>query len=80
MIQSSNGLILSPKTRLKLSDQEEAELREYVENDRGAFVTIKVNTKISPDTIKLGLERGWFQADTVLKLQDFLKKLKGVKI
>lgn len=79
-IKSTSGLKLSPRSKVRLMPDEMIELENHVLNDNGSLATIRLNTKIHPDTIKLGIERGWFEAAAAVKLRDYLKKIKDITI
>lgn len=76
--KTANGLILSKKSRVKLTTQEMDQLKEYTQNDPAAFINIKHNTNIRRDSILKVMERGSAEVAIALKLRGFLKLIKEV--
>lgn len=76
--KTSNGLILSKKSRVKLTTEEMDQLKEYTQNDPAAFINIKRNTNVRRDTILKVMERGSAEVAIALKLRGFLKLIKEV--
>ena len=76
--KTSNGLILSKKSRVKLTTEEIDQLKEYTQNDPAAFINIKHNTGVRRDSILKVIERGSAEVAIALKLRDFLKLIKEV--
>lgn len=77
---TTNGIRLSPRSRLVLTREEMDQLREYTENDPAAFRNIKENASIRRDTIVQTLERGWITVAPALRLRKFLKDIKNAKL
>jgi len=69
-------LKLSGRTKVRLSEAEKDELKEYSDFDRSAYANIRANTGIHRDTIVATIERGWMMLPDAIKLRDYFKKLK----
>ncbi len=67
----------SPRTRVKLSAQEERELSAFLEETPfGGYKYIKDVCGVGGETIKRVLKRGWGELQTVEAIRKFLKYIK----
>lgn len=74
-------LKLSPRTKVRLTQEEWDQLKEYVAFDTGAaYANIKANSGLHRDTVDATIERGFLELKPALKLRDFLKELKKQNI
>ncbi len=70
------NITLSPRSKMRLTPAEKAQLAEYVADDPAARKTIKDNTGVDSRTVNKTMKRGWLELSPGLKLRDFLKELK----
>lgn len=64
---------LSPRSKVRFSDEELTFLGDYIKDEPAAFANIKNNTGIARSTVLRVIERGWAELSTALPLRDFIK-------
>ena len=71
----SSGNIVPAKKMLGLLPNEVSKLTAFIANESGAVRKIREATRIHPDTLREGIERGSFHISVAFKLRDYLKTI-----